>query len=357
MSDLLKKREEIDVLDKRLVEILDQRADLVKEMSKIKKSENQPQVYVPGREEFILSKIEETHKGSFPNQVLRSIFTEVISACRNLESSDKIAFLGERYGWAHDAAQNQFGSSAGFVGYEQVNELISSLYRGEVALAFVPIFNGNYGIHSLLESFLSQDFFFVAETLAKPIFSLVTRSKDETEIFSKIFLTKETFNLIRSSVSSLSVPAKLIICQTIEEVVENLTDSRQVSGLVPHCIAKTLGLKTVKSPLESTEEGLIRCVTISLLPNAQRTPTMKTTILAALPQNPGALVTAISPLHENKINILSVETFRFQEKPWKDLFLIDFEPPKENEKLLEVVGQIQKQCLFLKFLGFYPVLN
>src|SRR5215207_6355435 len=92
MTDTLKNlREKIDALDARLVKLLSQRARLAQQVGHVKKG---VAVYRPEREAQVLRRVAELNPGPFADAALRRIYIEIMSACRALEDSVTVAYLG-----------------------------------------------------------------------------------------------------------------------------------------------------------------------------------------------------------------------------------------------------------------------
>ncbi|HSL92366.1 MAG TPA: chorismate mutase, partial [Candidatus Limnocylindrales bacterium] len=76
---LKKLREEIDRLDDEILSLLNRRAQAVIEVGKIK-SEQKLRFYVPEREVEILRRISAANPGPFPDDALKAVYREIISA-------------------------------------------------------------------------------------------------------------------------------------------------------------------------------------------------------------------------------------------------------------------------------------
>jgi len=79
-------RVKIDNLDKRLLELLTERANCVLAVGKIK-SERNMQVFDPEREKRIIQSILGDNKGPLDDDALRRIFERIIEECRRIEQS------------------------------------------------------------------------------------------------------------------------------------------------------------------------------------------------------------------------------------------------------------------------------
>ncbi|MBL9125504.1 MAG: chorismate mutase, partial [Planctomycetaceae bacterium] len=95
-SSLAGIRAEIDRLDRDILKLANQRAELALEIGKVKAAEGQA-VYSPGREEEVLSGVQDLNPGPLSADCVRAIFRELISGSRSLEKELRVAYLGPAY--------------------------------------------------------------------------------------------------------------------------------------------------------------------------------------------------------------------------------------------------------------------
>ena len=88
---LSKARESIDKVDIQIAKLIDKRARLALEVGKAKGASN-ASIYVPSREKEVLKNVIKAGKGILSDEAFENIYTEIISACRNLEQPTKVAF-------------------------------------------------------------------------------------------------------------------------------------------------------------------------------------------------------------------------------------------------------------------------
>jgi chorismate mutase-like protein len=77
-------RDQIDGLDREIVQLLNRRLTLAAEIGKLKRSAG-GQIYVAEREDAVLRKVTELNKGPIKNEALQAIYREVMSAAIALE--------------------------------------------------------------------------------------------------------------------------------------------------------------------------------------------------------------------------------------------------------------------------------
>ena len=80
-QELKKKRKEIDLIDQKLLTLLNQRLRHALEMGKIKKEAGK-KVYDPKREKEVLERLKLKNKGSLKEKDLKEIFKTIIRVCR-----------------------------------------------------------------------------------------------------------------------------------------------------------------------------------------------------------------------------------------------------------------------------------
>ena len=80
-QELKKRRKEIDLIDQKLLTLLNQRLRHALEMGKIKKEAGK-KVYDPKREKEVLERLKLKNKGFLEGEDLKEIFKTIIKICR-----------------------------------------------------------------------------------------------------------------------------------------------------------------------------------------------------------------------------------------------------------------------------------
>jgi len=69
-------------------------------------------VYAPAREAELLDRLTRLRTGELRPEDLRAIYREILSASRDLQRPLRIAFLGPKATYGHQAALQRFGAAA-----------------------------------------------------------------------------------------------------------------------------------------------------------------------------------------------------------------------------------------------------
>jgi len=85
--DIADWREKIDELDRRLVDLLNQRAQAAQEIGKLRRNTSMP-IYEPEREKIIFENVLKANRGPLPDSELRQVYERIIDVMRNIQKHE-----------------------------------------------------------------------------------------------------------------------------------------------------------------------------------------------------------------------------------------------------------------------------
>jgi chorismate mutase/prephenate dehydratase len=88
ITELKRKRKEIDLIDRKLLDLLNQRLRIALEIGSIKKERGE-KIYNPKREKEVLERLTTRNKGPLKEKDLKKIFKTIMSMCRKSENRIK----------------------------------------------------------------------------------------------------------------------------------------------------------------------------------------------------------------------------------------------------------------------------
>src|SRR5262245_38107443 len=136
MPETLKQiREQIDALDRRLVELLSSRARLAQRIGRLKEGA----AYRPEREAQVLRGVLAENRGPLPHAALARLFAEIMSACRALEDSLSVAYLGPQGTFSQEAAAKHFGGATKLVPCGSIDEVFRQVETCRLGYGVVPL--------------------------------------------------------------------------------------------------------------------------------------------------------------------------------------------------------------------------
>jgi len=82
--DIADWRKQIDAIDLRLVELLNERAKLAQEIGKLKRNTSMP-IYEPQREKIIFENVQKANQGPLPEAELKHVYERIIDVMRKIQ--------------------------------------------------------------------------------------------------------------------------------------------------------------------------------------------------------------------------------------------------------------------------------
>jgi chorismate mutase/prephenate dehydratase len=352
MNELEKLRRQIDEIDNEILELLNRRSDIVLSIAHIKRNEN-AKYYSPEREREILERLMALNKGPFPNETLKVIYREILSASLSLEEPLKVACLGPLATFTHLAALRHFGSSALFVPVGSIKDVFDSVESGKAEFGVVPIENSNEGVISYtLDLFMDYDLKVSAEVMLDITHNLLSQSGDKTKIKRVYSFSPATAQCRRwIQVNLTGIP--VVEATSTANAAELASQDADAAAIASELAAKIYNLQFVERSIEDNKHNFTRFLVISK-DFPKKSGKDKTSLMFSIKDKPGALYDILEPFKKAKINLTKIESRPSKRKAWEYIFFVDMEGHIEDKKLRKAVEALKENCLYLKILGSYP---
>ena len=133
-------RAQIDSLDKQLLALLNQRAQVAEQVGEVKKRDGTP-FFRPDRVAQVIEQIQQANKGPLKNEHIAAVWREIMSACLALESPVRVAYLGPAGTFSEQAAVQFFGVSIEHVACSSIDEVFRATAAGSASYGVIPVEN------------------------------------------------------------------------------------------------------------------------------------------------------------------------------------------------------------------------
>ena len=124
-----KLRSQINDIDNKLVELLNERARVVVEIGELKNKIG-GQIYAPDREKKVFERVIAANKGPLPDKCLAAIWRELMSGSFALERPLRIGYLGPGGSFSHTAAMLKFGQSVEYEPLADIRSIFDEVSKG-----------------------------------------------------------------------------------------------------------------------------------------------------------------------------------------------------------------------------------
>lgn len=344
-------RQRIDQLDRQIVELLNQRAEVVVQVGKVKNAGGAP-IYAPDRERAVLDKISSLNRGPLPDRTLQAIWRELMSGSFALEKPLRIAYLGPDGSFSHLASVAKFGGS---VEYEAVNDIrgvFEEIGRRHADFGVVPIENSvGGGIIDTLDAFIETDVKVCAEINMAIHHNLLANCPIEE--IRTIYSKPEIFTQCQRWLTQTGLMGKTIAAASSSKAAEMATQEPNTAAIGSNLAADIYGLKIVCDNIEDNPNNVTRFFVLGR-EHARPTGQDKSAIMFATQHKYGALAEVLDVFKSSGVNLTFITSRPSKRRNWEYYFFVDAEGHIEDDSMVRALPAIKKHCLELHVLGSFP---
>lgn len=350
--DLKNYRSKIDRVDKKITELLNERAHLVEKISEVKKGKNL-HIFQPSRHHKILKKILRENKGPLSEKHLENIFTEILSACLELQHPMKVAYLGPQGTFTHQAAIKKFGRSINYVTCNDIRKVFAMVASHDAHLGVVPIENSIEGVvNHTLDMFVDSNLKICSEIILKISLCLLSNQKSLKGI-KKVYSHPQVFGQAKGWLETNLPQATYIPCSSTSQAAKLAKREKNAASVGSQVLSEIYNLNVLHTDVQDYLYNVTRFLVISR-EDSLPTGDDKTSLVFATHDKPGALFETLKPFKASRVNLTKIESRPSRRRAWEYFFFVDFEGHRENKKIKNVLNKLAKELLFLKILGSYP---
>jgi len=345
-------RSRIDAIDDSILDLLNERSQVVLEVGRLK-SGNNLAFHVPGRERQIYERLLGKNPGPFPNDALKSIYREVISACLALESPMKVAFLGPKATFSHLATMQQFGLSAELVPQKSIPAVFEEVEKGKALYGVVPVENSTEGVVShTLDMFVESTLQITSEIMLEVHHDLLSRT-GRLEDIKKVYSHPQPLAQCRQWLEENLPGVPMVDVASTAVAAQIVSDDYTSAAIASELAGSLYDLKVVRSRIEDQVNNFTRFLIVSRK-GCERSGNDKTSVLFSVKDEPGILCRMLDPFAKRGINLSKIESRPFKKKAWEYIFFLDLYGHVSDPEVAAALDELKHCCQFIKILGSYP---
>jgi chorismate mutase/prephenate dehydratase len=350
-------RGQIDAIDRELLELLNRRAQLAREIGELKRHEGSA-VFRPEREAQVIDNLKAANPGPLGTQSVAPIWREIMSACRSLEAATRVAYLGPAGTFSELAALGFFGSSIERVPCVSIDEVFRSVAAGSADFGVVPVENSTEGVVARsLDLFLATPLVIVGETSLAVRHNLMRQLSTLTGVEAVCahpqalaqchqWLSDHLPGTERRAVSSNAEGARLASLDP------------KLAAIASERAASEFGLHIVAPAIQDDAHNRTR---FAIVTHPERHPAPRssghdcTSLVVSVPNRPGAVHDMLVPLKAHGVSMTRFESRPARSGQWEYYFYIDIAGHPDQPGVAQALNELRDACAFFKLLGAYPL--
>ena len=381
--DLGKIREKIDKLDSQLVELLEERLEIVQEVAQFKKQTGK-RIFDEEREKEVVQKNLKRVKNKELNQYIELILKDIMDSSKeyqkfkigistkyvnDLDLKDKkLGYTGVPGSYAYEVLMNilknnknldvdSIEENKNIFHFNSHKELVEAVHTKKIDIGILPIENSIVGeVRDSIDLINTKNIHIIGEVRHKISHNLLgvkgSRIEDIRNIYShdqafmqcSQFLSKHEWHLNRMTNTAIS--GKYIV-----------GEGKKENACIANMKTKEVyGLELLKKNINNEEENYTRFFIISN-EEAVIDGSDKISIVTSANNESGALIGLLQIFYKYGLNMVNLKSRPRANKPWEYYFYIDFEGNMSSEKVRMALEEMREKSNYLQILGNYKLYN
>jgi chorismate mutase/prephenate dehydratase len=127
-----------------------------------------------------------------------------------------------------------------------------------------------------------------------------------------------------------------------------------VAAIAGEAAAELYGLDKQAENIEDKPNNTTRFLVISRH-DAAPSGKDKTSLAMSSKNRPGAVYELLTPFAKHEVSMTKLESRPSRTGVWEYVFFVDVEGHREDPKVAQALAELERQAVFVKVLGSYPV--
>lgn len=373
--DLLQLRDEIDVIDKQIVELYEKRVNICKQVAEYK-IENGKKVFDRVREEEKIRKVKAMTTSDFTSRAVEELFEQIMSVSRKLQyqilaehgSSGRLPFMGvdslddgkvrvvfqgAEGAYSQAAMVQYFGDKIQSFHVNTFRDAMSAIEEGSADFAVLPIENSTAGIISEVYDLLVEfENYIVGEQIIKIEHCLLGVPGSTIEDIKTVYSHPQS--LMQSARFLSEHDWKQISMQNNAFAAQKVVkDGDKTQAAIASAYAGEIyGLDVLKKGVNQSDTNSTRFIIVTnqkvFLKDAK-----KISICFEIPHESGSLYHMLSHFIYNNLNLCKIESRPIEERNWEYRFFVDFEGNLADGAVKNALRGLRDEARNMKILGNY----
>jgi chorismate mutase / prephenate dehydratase len=344
-------RLQIDALDDRLLQLLNDRARLARQVGSLKVG----QMYRPEREAQVLKRIKDNNTGPLSDEVVARLFREVMSACLAIERPITVAFLGPLGTFSEKAARKHFGEGAALFPCPTIDEVYRAVESSAADFGIVPVENSTEGaVGRSLDLMPGTALNVCGEVLVRIHQNLMRKSPDRPlSDIARVFSHGQSLAQCHEWLNHNVPKAERIQVSSNAEAARRASEDLDAAAVAGDIAAQQYGLTILHANIEDEPNNTTRFLVLGHYA-PKPTGQDKTSLVLSAKNVAGAVYRMLTPFAQRGVSMTKFESRPSRVALWDYLFFVDIEGHVDDPAVTEALAEIRTLAGYTKVLGSYP---
>ena len=346
-------RKQIDTTDEKLLQLLAVRLRLAAEIGQAKRADGRPIINLEREAEVIAHVTNVARQAGLDQASAEAFMRLIIKLSRGMQAA-RVAFQGEPGAYSQQAAVAFFGRGTQTLPQESLEEVFKAVAAGDAGYGVVPVENSLEGsISRTYDLLLESDLKVSGEIELKVTHCLIANPGTTLDGVKKIYSHPQALGQCQAFLKHMGW--EIIPTYDTAGSVKMIKEKKIADGaaIASAEAAALYGMSVLSCSLEDSPSNFTRFFILSKQ-DAPPTGCDKTSLVFSVKHQPGSLYGFLGELSERGLNLTKIESRPTRKTPWEYNFYLDFEGHRQDARVKEVLGKLERYATFIKVLGSYP---
>lgn len=374
--DLQECRDQLDVIDRQLVELFEKRMQICSQVAEYKIKTGKA-VYDGQREAQKLDAVRDLAHGEQNQVAVRELFSQLMTISRRSQykilaehgkdvcldfekvkalrtEGVRVVYQGVEGAYQHAATLQYFGEQVDAYHVQTFEDAMREVRDGHADYAVLPIENSSAGAVSDNYDLLTKyQNYIVAEIFLPVSHALLARPEAELSDIRTVFSHPQALMQSSGYLNAQREWRQISVLNTAVAAKKVADDGDVSQAAVASEIAGRLyGLKVLQPSIQNNKNNITRFIVLSRKAIFQEGAS-KVSVCFELPHRSGTLYGMLGHIIFNGINMVKIESRPIPDRNWEYRFFIDMEGNLEDAAIKNTLLGLRAEAQNLRILGNY----
>ncbi|MDE6252308.1 MAG: prephenate dehydratase [Lachnospiraceae bacterium] len=374
--DLQSIRDDIDDIDKKIVELFEERMKLCSDVAEYK-IENGKKVLDRDREIDKINKVKGLAHNSFNRHGVGELFSQIMSISRKMQYQilsrhgigeepgfeqidgiDKenvtVVYQGVPGAYSNKAMQDYFGKDVHNINVKTFRDAMEYIKLGKADYAVLPIENSTAGIvNDTYDLLMEYNNYIVDQTEVKVEHSLLGLPEAQISDISIVYSHPQGLMQCSRYLEEHKDWKRIAQANTAGSAKKVIEDGDICqAAIASESAASIYGLKILDSNINDNDKNTTRFIIIGNK-KVYRKDAGRIFVCFELPHESGSLFNILSNFIYNGLNMTKIESRPIADKSWEYRFYVEFEGKLDDAAVNNALRGIAEEANFMKIVGNY----
>ncbi len=358
MKDLETSRQEINKIDRQIIDLFEQRMDASRDVALYKK-EYGLQIFDATREQEVCDREVELVN----NPEYRKYYLELLHTMMNLSKKyqshiikgSKVAYCGIEGAWANIAAKRIFPKGI-LITYPSFDKAYEAVVDGHCDFAVLPVENSYAGnVNQVFDLMHTGPLFINGMYNLRVTQALLGVKGAKLSDVKKVISHQQALDQCMKFLQDNGYKVQAMSNTAVAAREVAALNDKSVAAIASEESAELYGLEVLQREINENTQNTTRFAVFSTVKNEELSSKSHSLfqMMFTVKNFPGSLASAIKAFADNGINLRSLQSRPIKDVPWQYYFYVEGEGALSGKKGEKLIEALKETCEEVKILGHY----